>query len=174
MPVGVMVSVEEYLSTAFETDCDYVDGELIERNMGESDHSGIQMALAALLYSQRRALGIHVFPELRVQIGPKRYRVPDIAVTTRKIQGRILREPPLLWIEILSPEDRMSRIEAKIGEVLEFGVPYVWVLDPKLRKAWTYTKEGRREAVEALTVLNPKITVKLADILSALDEDVEP
>jgi hypothetical protein len=49
MALVAMVSVEEYLPTVYETECEYADGELVERNMGESDHSGIQMALAALL-----------------------------------------------------------------------------------------------------------------------------
>ena len=34
------ISLDEYLSTVYDPDCEYVDGELIERNMGESDHSG--------------------------------------------------------------------------------------------------------------------------------------
>src|SRR6266478_91291 len=55
MAVGTMVSVEEYLSTVYETECEYVDGEVIERNIGESDHSGLRAALIVLLYSQTRA-----------------------------------------------------------------------------------------------------------------------
>src|SRR5256885_9307685 len=112
MAVSTIVSVEDYLSTAYDPDCDYVDGEVIERNMGESDHSGMQGAISAWLYSQRRRAGIHMFPELRVQVGPRRYRIPDIAVTTRKVPRGVLREPPFLCVEILSPEDRMSRVEA--------------------------------------------------------------
>ena len=173
MALVAMVSVREYLSTVYETECEYADGELVERNRGESDHSGIQMALAALIYNQRRALGIHVFPELRVQIGPNRFRVPDIAVTTRKIQGRILHEPPLLWIEILSPEERMSRMEAKVAEILRFGVPHIWVLDPKQSKAWSYTREGRRDASETLEIPHPNIVIKLADVFGALADEIE-
>jgi Uma2 family endonuclease len=173
MALVAMVSAEEYLSTVYETECEYADGELVERNMGESDHSGIQMALAALLYNQRRALGIHVFPELRVQVAPNRFRVPDIAVTTRKIQGRILHEPPLLWIEILSPEDCTSRMEAKVAEILHFGVPHIWVLDPKQSKAWSYTKESRQDAREVLEIPHPKIVIKLAEIFGALGDEIE-
>jgi hypothetical protein len=36
---GTMVSLDEYLSTVYDPDCEYVDGELIERNMGEIDHA---------------------------------------------------------------------------------------------------------------------------------------
>jgi hypothetical protein len=34
MAVGIFVSVEEYLHTSYQPDCDYVDGEVLERNLG--------------------------------------------------------------------------------------------------------------------------------------------
>ena len=58
-----------------------------------------------MLYDQRRTTGIHVFPELRMQVAPRRLRVPDILVTTSKGKGRILCETAFLCVEILSPED---------------------------------------------------------------------
>jgi hypothetical protein len=33
-----MISVEEYLATNSESECDYLDGEVVERNWGEWDH----------------------------------------------------------------------------------------------------------------------------------------
>ncbi|MBV9403925.1 MAG: Uma2 family endonuclease, partial [Acidobacteriaceae bacterium] len=127
MAASAAVSVEEYLSTEYEPDCEYIDGEVLERNMGESDHGGLQMILAAWLFARRKQFGIHVFPETRTQVAPRRFRVPDIAVTTRRIAPGVLREPPFLCIEILSPEDRMSRIEDRIGDYLRFGVAHVWL-----------------------------------------------
>lgn len=174
MATGALISVEEYLSTSYDPDCEYVDGELVERNVGEFDHSGIQGIVYALLLSQRRERGIHVFPELRVQVSEKRFRVPDLTVTLRKGRGRILREPPFLCIEILSPEDRASRVEAKIEEYLAFGVPYIWVIDPDERKGWSYTREGKHETAERLTTSNPDLTLSLNEVFEALSEDVEP
>jgi Uma2 family endonuclease len=159
-----MLSVEEYLSTVYDSDCEYLDGELIERNWGESDHSAVQGFITALLYNQRREHGIQVFPELNVQIAPARYRIPDITVTTGKNSGRILREPPFLCIEVLSPEDRASRIEAKIDDYLNFGVKHVWIIDPRLKKGWSCIREGNREPVLALA---------LKDVFDALSEAVE-
>jgi Uma2 family endonuclease len=77
---------------------------------GISLDSAAQGAVCVLLYSQRREAGVHVFPELRMQVAPRRYGVPDIAVTKRRC-GNILREPAFLCVEILSPEDRVTRIE---------------------------------------------------------------
>ncbi|HEX4278213.1 MAG TPA: Uma2 family endonuclease [Bryobacteraceae bacterium] len=96
-----------------------------------------------------------------------------MTVTTRKIRGRILREPPFLCIEILSPEDRASRMESKIDDYLAFGVRYVWVIDPRKRSAWSYTSEGKREASSVLTTSEPHLALSLDEVFAAVDEDLE-
>ena len=170
---GTSVSLDEYLSTIYDSDCEYVDGELIDRNKGESDHSALQGIILALLYNRRREWGIHVFPELRVQVAPTRYRIPDICVTTQKARGRILRDPPFLCIEILSPEDRVSRMELKIDDYLAFGVKHIWIIDPRKKKGWSYTREGKREPAEVLTTSDPRLTLSLNEIFAELSESVE-
>jgi Uma2 family endonuclease len=168
-----VVSLEEYLHSVYEPDCEYLDGGLVERNVGETDHGGIQGILVTWLMNRRKQLGIHVFPETRTQVAPGRYRVPDIAVTLRKPTGRILVDPPFLCIEILSPEDRASRMEARIDDYLGFGVPYVWVIDPRGRRAWSYTRDRRREPADLLTTDEPRIELRIDEIFAELDEEVE-
>ena len=112
----------------------------------EADHAGLQGLLIAWLFERRRKLGIHIFPELRVQVAPGRFRVPDTTATTRRIEGRILEEPPFLCIEILSPEDRAAWIENNFDDYLGFGVAHVWIIDPRQKRAWSYSAEGNREA----------------------------
>jgi hypothetical protein len=51
-----LVSEEEYLSTAYEPDCEYEDGVLIERNVGDQDHSWLQAALGAYFFNPGRLL----------------------------------------------------------------------------------------------------------------------
>jgi Uma2 family endonuclease len=167
-------SVEQYLTTIYEPDCEYIDGEIVERNIGESDHAGLQGLLIAWFANRRRELGIHVFPEVRVQVSPTRFRVPDIAVTTKKVRERNLTEPPFLCIEILSPEDRASRLEDKIDDYLKFGVQHIWVLDARAKRAWSYTAGGKREATTLLATNNPQIELPLADLFRELDDEIEP
>jgi Uma2 family endonuclease len=174
MATGTLISLEEYLSTMYHPDCEYVDGELLERNMGESDHSALQGIIFAFLFNQRRETGIHVYPELRVQVAPSRFRIPDVLVTTNKVRGRILREPPFLCIEILSPEDRVSRMETKIDDYFSFGVRYVWLIDPGQKTAWIYTAERKREPATVLTTEQPSLSIPLEELFAALDEEVEP
>ncbi len=173
MATGTAVSLDEYLKTIYDPDCEYVDGELIERSMGESDHSAVQGIIIALLFGQRREYGIHVFPEMRVQVAATRYRIPDITVTTHKVRGRILREPPFLCIEILSPEDRVSRMELKIDDYLAFGARYIWVIDPRRKKGTCYTSEGKRESSVVLTTSEPRITLLLDDVFAAVAKDID-
>ena len=170
---GSQVSLDEYLSTVYDPDCEFVDGELIERNMGESDHSALQGIIFAFLFNQSWKSGIYVFPELRVQVAATRYRIPDITVTTQKVRDQFLREPPFLCIEVLSPEDRASRMELKIDDYLTFGVKHIWLIDPRRKKAWSYTSEGKRESSAILTTSEPRLTLNLDEIFATLDDYIE-
>src|ERR1051326_7389387 len=75
-----LVSVEEYLTTSYEPDCDYVDGELVERNVGEFDHANLQSAIVSYLRQRYRRLGFLPVVELRVQTRSTRFRIPDVCV----------------------------------------------------------------------------------------------
>ena len=85
----LLVPVEEYLSTTYEPDCEYVDGILVERNVGERHHSDWQGRLMIYLGSLEEKLGIHVFPEWRVQVRANRFRVPDLTV----VAGQVPEDP---------------------------------------------------------------------------------
>ena len=41
------VSVEEYLRTSYEPEMEYVDGQLVDRHVGEYDHSLMQAMIAS-------------------------------------------------------------------------------------------------------------------------------
>jgi Uma2 family endonuclease len=98
MSTKVQMDVEEYLRTSFDgSDCEYLDGEIVERNMGELPHGDVQVNLAVLLRQLRRQLGIRVVTEIRIQIHSRRYRVADIAVwRDDNIGGNIPAVPPFL------------------------------------------------------------------------------
>jgi Uma2 family endonuclease len=165
-----IIRVEEYLQTDYTPDCDYVDGAVLERNVGERDHSALQAALAAYLYNRRRLLGIHVFTEQRLQISANRFRVPDLCVMGGQWPDeKIFHRPPLLCIEILSEEDRMSRMLEKIDDFLRFGVRYIWVINPQTRQAYVYTSEGSYEARDGvLRTEAPEIVVPLQEVFNDL------
>jgi len=124
MEGSTLIPVEEYLSTSYRPDREYVDGTLVERNVGEWDHSELRMALSAYLFNRRRELNIHVLPEQRVQVKATRFRVPDVCVVTGdEPREQILTSPPFLCVEILSKDDRMSEMQERIDDYLSFNNP---------------------------------------------------
>jgi Uma2 family endonuclease len=167
MGTAVLVSVEEYLHTVYRPDCDYVDGVVEERNLGEYDHARLQGLLLQWLMALEKRLGIWVVLEQRVRVKPTRYRIPDICVVVgAEPQEQAFTKPPFLCIEILSVEDRMVRVQERIDDYLEFGVRYVWLINPQTRKAWIYTSDGAREAKDGvLRTAAPEIAVPLSEVL---------
>lgn len=166
MKAAALVPVEEYLRTTYRPDCDYVDGEVIERNMGERDHSKLQRKLLVYFDARAAQWKIQVYPEQRIQVSETRFRVPDVCVVAGdEPDEQIFTRPPLICIEILSPEDRIQRMQEKIDDYLRFGVRYVWVLDPWMRRAWVYTPEGSREIKDGISrTENPDMQVPLAEL----------
>ncbi len=166
MKAGALVPVEEYLRTAYRPDCDYVDGEVLERNIGERDHSRIQRELIFLFCNRQEAWNVFVFPEQRVQVSASRFRVPDICVYLGpEPEEQVFSTPPFICIEILSPEDRWERIQQRIDDYIRFGVPHIWVLHPREQRAWAYTPQGSTEIKDGvLRTEEPSMTVPLAEI----------
>jgi Uma2 family endonuclease len=170
MATATVTALEEYLTTVYRPDREYIDGVIVERNLGERDHSTLQGEVVYLLARLRKTLGIHVFPEQRVQVTPTRYRVPDVCVTVGpKPVEQIFTRPPFLCVEVLSPDDRAGEVQERIDDYLAFGVSYVWLINPRSRRAYIYTSEGSREARDGvLRTENPDITIPLADLFAEL------
>ena len=167
-----LTPIDEYLRTIYKPDCDYVDGFVLDRNVGEYNHSTLQGLLYQYLLESSSASQIRIKPELRVRVSPKRYRVPDLLVMRRTQKPeRILTIPPMLCIEILSPEDRMARIEEKVRDYLAFGVEYVWVIDSQRQTAWSYTPTAVQQVQDQLTTAGPDLTVSLPRLFEDLNNE---
>ena len=167
------VSEEEYLRTSYRPDCDYIDGRVEERNRGEYDHSRVQFLLVRIFGNQEREWNVVTAPECRLQVRADRYRVPDVMVLRRGQKvNRIVREAPLICIEVLSPEDTWTKIRERLDEYLTMGVEHVWCFEPEAREVRRYTASGfDRVTVGELTVEGTAIRVGIAEVFSVLDED---
>src|SRR5664279_2748652 len=108
MATGSLVSVREYLSTSYRPDRDYVDGVVLERSLGEKDHSRLQTEIAFYYRSRRKEWGLWALVEQRVQVSGTRFRIPDVCLTVGDPPGQILSTPPFICIEVLPPDDRLS------------------------------------------------------------------
>lgn len=165
------VSLNEYLSTPHRPDVDYINGRLTERNTGNKDHSKLQGEVFAWFRDRRRALRLAAFPEQRIQVAPTRFRIPDVCVVPLPEPAeQVFTAPPLICIEILSPEDSFPRLQERFDDYLTMGVANVWVLDPASRRGWRVTAEGHLEALDGiLRTGDARVAMPIADLFPAND-----
>jgi Uma2 family endonuclease len=117
---------------------------------------------AVFLYFEvrRKQWGLRAVPEQHVQVAPTRFRVPDVCVVQGEPTEQIFRTPPFICIEVLSPEDRLSEMHQRVQDYVNFGVPYVWILDPATRKAFRSTSGALAEIGELRTE-DPEIVIPM-------------
>src|SRR5580698_1814973 len=83
MASSVLVPVSKYLNSMYHPDCDYLDGELKKRNVGEQPHAELQAILTRIFGTHRQDWAVRVLIEQRVQVSEMRFRIPDICVLHR-------------------------------------------------------------------------------------------
>lgn len=169
MATPTIVPLSEYLNTSYRPDCDWINGEVRERNVGERQHATVQRFFTAYFANRGRELEVEGLPEQRVQVAATRFRVPDVTVLRASDPyDEIVKTPPLLCIEILSKDDRISEVEERAQDYLMMGVPMVWIVDPKKRLAFQKDASGL-EVVEELTLPSHSVGVPIAEVFAELD-----
>jgi len=171
-PVRPLVTLEEYLDSCYEPDCEYNEGVLEERNMGEFEHSWMQSILATLFNNQMQTWGTFALTEQRVQTGVRRYLIPDVTVLRRGLPREpILTRPPLIAIEVMSPKDSLRTATTKALEYQAFGIENIWVIDPYKRVAYRGTESGLELLADGeLTVPGTDIRVSARELFERLDQ----
>lgn len=171
-----LLSIDEYLHTSYSPDVDFVDGEIEERNLGEFDHARLQYLLAPCFFSKEKLWGIQGVIEQRIRVSRTRVRICDLAILRSDApREKVTETPPLICIEIMSPEDRLSRAQRVLADYLVMGVQNIWLIDPLRRSAHTYDAAGLHHADPAnLGVPGTGIRLDLTDAFAALDEPGRP
>jgi len=165
------VTVEEYLATSYDPDMEYVDGQLVERNVGEYFHSRLQALIVALLMGRERERRFRTFSELRVEVGQRRrYRIPDICVKALPHQVTPVLLRPDLAIEILSPGDKPGETLERISDYLRSGTADIWIVDPYGRKVFVAGSDGLRDVPELVAETALVGSVDFNALFRQLDE----
>src|SRR5947208_1691570 len=125
MASRLQVAPAEYLSMSFaDLDREYVRGEIVERSMPDFLHGEMQAALNVRFWPLRQSHGLFVCSGTRMRLAPDLYRIPDVAVfADSEPNERVPGSPPLVAIEIISPDDRYSDVLEKLAEYQRWGVP---------------------------------------------------
>ena len=163
--------IAEYLGTSYQPNRDFADGTLEERNAGERPHNRLQLLLGAWFLAHEHEWNIYVLPEQRTRVSNSRVRVPDISVLRAGAPREdVTQTPPLLCIEILSPEDRLAGVVKRMDDYLNMNIEHLWIVDPVEKLAWTYSKAGLLKVTEErLTVPGTPIYADLQTLFVSLN-----
>jgi Uma2 family endonuclease len=156
-----LVTLEDYWATNYRPDREWIDGEVRERNVGKWEHARVQALLASRLGQNETAWGVQVGTQSRVQVSPRRIRIPDVVLIPAGAQPEVLIDPPVLVVEILSPDDSYSDTQERAQDYLEMGIKAVWLIDPRSRTG--------RMCIEDAWVLATRLTVPDSSIYCELD-----
>jgi Uma2 family endonuclease len=143
------ITLEEFLKLPeTEPASEYIDGQIIQKPMPQGKHSTIQgesvTTINAMLKRQKIA---RAFPELRCTFGGRSI-VPDVAVFTwdripRDENGEIanvFQTAPDWTIEILSPDQSVTKVTKNILHCLGFETQMGWLIDPEEQTVIVYIR----------------------------------
>jgi Uma2 family endonuclease len=88
-------------------------------------------AFGRLVRTKRSSLGVQAGTGSRIQVSPRRIRIPDVVLVPAGAQPEVLVDPPVLVVEVLSPDDTYSDTQERAQDYLEMGIKAVWLIDPK-------------------------------------------
>jgi len=83
---------------------------------------------------------------------PDTVRGPDVmffedAETDDQVEEKYGERPPVLAVEVISPNDTHGKLMPRVRQQLKFGAKAVWVLDPEARNVIVHYSAGKDEDV---------------------------
>ena len=140
--VSCVISEDQYLRSDFEPEHEFIDGVLVSKGLPGVLHSRLQALLTFFLGSQEKQLGFEVYPELRIRIRARVYRVPDLAVFVEPPNGEVPTNAPHITFEILSETETMEELSAKVKDHHRMGVQMVVVANPHRKEVFVAGSDG--------------------------------
>lgn len=129
-----------------------VDGELVEREMGQKADviaSNFHFFISSCVRAGDLGLvngsqgSYQIFPD-----DPRKVRIPDVSFTRKErlpktgpAEGHGLVAPDLV-VEVIAPNDSASMMQEKIDDYLAAGIPLVWVANPDSRSVTVWRQNG--------------------------------
>jgi Uma2 family endonuclease len=126
-------------------------GEVVEMPSPGELHGVLCAWITALLwrYVAQRGRGYVCSNDtgLAVKRDPDTVRGPDIMFfaesrTLDKMNRKFATNTPALIVEVLSPTDQLTRVNRRISQYLQRGVPLVWLVDGEVRSVSVYRAGG--------------------------------
>jgi len=109
-----------------------LDGEAVQKAVPTQLHSIMQFILGWML----KDLGFKPRPELTMAIDQSWQPTPDVCGILGPVEDPYPTQPVAVAIEVLSPDDRFTRVIQKCRKYAEWGIQDILVFDPVGRDAW--------------------------------------
>ena len=156
------VTLQEYLSTSYRPDVEYLEGELKARAVVSPVHGRVQMVLGLWFGNHEDEWHVLTVAEARTQVRVERVRLPDVAVLAAgPLPDKVLVDPPIVVIEVLSETDSYKDLKARALDMETMGVKNVWLLDPEKQTAevwsggaWVRHQGARLQALNSPVYLD--------------------
>jgi len=130
------------------------------------NHSAIQANLGAEFMRHRQ---FRVPSELTLNISGRSY-TPDLSVYPRSpldLRRDVVRspDPPLLVVEIFSPQQGTQEVLEKVDAYFAFGVKSCWIVSPPMHSVQILTADGQETVLHSGTATDPgdRLTELTAD-----------
>ena len=140
-----LITAEEFYEWAHrpenrDKNCELVRGEIVEMSRPGKRHGMICGNVARILgnYAVQRKKGYVCSNDTGVVVGrkPDTVRGPDVLFfddvdQVEQVDEKYGETPPLLAVEVLSPNDTTGKVMRRVREQKRIGTRLVWVLDPE-------------------------------------------
>lgn len=161
---------------------EFVNGKILQKPMPQGQHSRIQQKLVTTINQVTEDPQIALaLPELRCTFG-NRSIVSDIAIFTWNRlpvdpEGQIINQfqtHPDWVIEILSPDQSVTRVTENILHCISYGTQLGWLIDPNERLVLVYNEQaqtrvlGATDAVLPIPAFVPELTLTIGQVFAWL------
>jgi len=166
------IPLELYLRRTYRPDCDYIDGEVRERNAGYWPHSEMMVIVGAMLHEFAKATDTVALLSVRIRVSEDCVLVPDLCLAHRtRPREDVIVTPPLLCVEVVAEEDTFFAMQERVDRFLAMGVENIWLIDERGRFGWVASRQGFLLPEDGIFIVDgTPVRVSLAEVLAELDE----
>jgi Uma2 family endonuclease len=181
-PTARSITGEELARMLGVEPCDLVEGRVVPVSLGETDHSLVTANALRMLDEVVRPG--RVGKVLTGHVGFYTHRNPDtirgadvVIISTARFERRtpeltFLDVAPELVVEVLSRDDTVMDLTAKLREYFAADVKLVWVVDPRAHRVYVYRAlVDVRELTETDTLFGDDILPGFAAPVTALFDE---
>jgi Uma2 family endonuclease len=148
-----------------------LDGEAVQKALPTKLHSILQLVLCLML----KELGFKSRPELTLAIDESWEPTPDVCGITGPEEDPYPTRAVAIAIEVLSPDDRFTRVIQKCRKYAEWGVKDILIFDPVGREAWHWdaATSDLIRVKERYPFESRAVELILRDVFRRMEEELE-